>query len=166
MAKITLKGSPVILSGELPKAGATAPEFGGVKGDLTVAHLSDYKGRKVVVNIFPSLDTEVCASSVRKFNEMASSLENTVVLCVSKDLPFAQSRFCTAEGLENVIPLSLFRCRCFAEKYGVEMTEGPLKGLYARSVVVVDEDGKIIYSQLVPELTDEPDYDAALAVLK
>ncbi|MDE7127765.1 MAG: thiol peroxidase [Bacteroidales bacterium] len=166
MAKVNFKGSPVQLSGELPEKGVYAPDFGGVKGDLTVSHLSDYRGRKVVLNIFPSLDTAVCASSVRKFNQLASSLENTVVLCLSKDLPFAQSRFCTVEGLDDVVPLSLFRCGCFADKYGLEMIDGPLKGLYARAVVIVDEDGKVIYSQLVDEITDEPDYDSALAVLK
>ncbi|MCM1502892.1 MAG: thiol peroxidase [Bacteroidales bacterium] len=166
MAKVTFMGSPVELCGELPKTGEIAPDFGGVKGDLTTAHLSDFKGKKVVLNIFPSLDTEVCAASVRKFNQMASSLENTVVLCLSKDLPFAQSRFCTVEGLDNVVPLSLFRCNCFAGKYGVEIMDGPLKGLYSRAVVVVDEDGKVVYVQLVPEITDEPDYEAALAALK
>ena len=131
-----------------------------------MAHLSDFKGSRVVINIFPSLDTPVCAASVRRFNAEASSLENTVVLCLSKDLPFAQSRFCVAEGLDKVIPLSGFRCKCFPEKYGLVMTEGPLKGLFARAVIVVDETGKIIYEQLVPEVTDEPDYDAALKVLK
>lgn len=166
MAKVNFKGSPVNLCGELPETGVSAPDFCGVKGDLTVAHLSDYKGKKVVLNIFPSLDTAVCASSVRKFNQMASSLDNSVVLCLSKDLPFAQSRFCTVEGLDDVVPLSMFRCGCFADKYGLEMLDGPLEWLYARAVVIVDEDGAVIYSQLVPEITDEPDYDAALAALQ
>lgn len=163
---VTFQGSPVALSGELPPVGGTAPEFGGVKGDLSVLHLSDLKGRRVVINIFPSLDTPVCAASVRRFNKEAAALENTVVLCVSKDLPFAQSRFCTTEGLADVVPLSVFRCTCFEEGYGLSITEGPLKGLLARAVVVVDEAGTVAYEELVPEITDEPDYAAALAVLK
>ncbi len=166
MASVTFQGTPVQLCGDLPHTGAAAPEFGGVKGDLSVAHLSDFKGRKVILNIFPSLDTPVCAASVRRFNQEASSLENTVVLCISKDLPFAQSRFCTTEGLENVIPLSVFRCTCFNDKYGLLMTEGPLKGLLARAVVVIDTEGTVVYSQLVPEVTDEPDYGKAVEALK
>ena len=166
MATVTFKGTPVRLCGELPEVGETAPDFGGVKGDLSVAHLSNFKGKKVILNIFPSLDTPVCAASVRRFNAEAASFENTVVLCLSKDLPFAQSRFCTTEGLDRVIPLSEFRCKCFPEKYGLVMEEGPLKGLLARAVIVVDEAGTVIYEQLVPEVTDEPDYGAALAALK
>ncbi|MBO8453943.1 MAG: thiol peroxidase [Bacteroidetes bacterium] len=166
MATVNFKGSPVELSGELPKVGEEAPKFGGVKGDLTTVHLPELRGKKVLINIFPSLDTPVCAASVRKFNREASSLENTVVLCVSKDLPFAQSRFCAAEGLEDVVPLSVFRCRHFDERYGLTMTEGPLKGLLARAVIIVDEKGTIVYEQLVPEVTDEPDYDAALNILR
>lgn len=166
MANVTFKGNAVPLCGELPKAGEAAPDFCGVKGDLSSVKLSDYRGKRVVINIFPSLDTGVCAASVRRFNQMASSLENAVVLCVSKDLPFAQSRFCTVEGLDKVIPLSMFRCSCFGEKYGVEITDGPLKGLFSRAVVIVDGEGKIIYGQLVPEITDEPDYGAALAALE
>ena len=119
-----------------------------------------------MINGFPSLDTPVCAASVRRFNAEAASLDNTVVLCLSKDLPFAQSRFCTTEGLDRVIPLSEFRCKCFPEKYGLVMEEGPLKGLFARAVLVVDETGTVIYGQLVPEVTDEPDYEAALSALK
>lgn len=166
MASVTFKGTPVRLGGELPKVGEPAPEFGGVKGDLSVAHLSDFKGKRVIINVFPSLDTPVCAASVRRFNAEAASLDNTVVLCLSKDLPFAQSRFCTTEGLDRVIPLSEFRCKCFPEKYGLVMEEGPLKGLFARAVLVVDETGTVIYGQLVPEVTDEPDYEAALSALK
>lgn len=166
MATVTFGGTPVQLCGELPKVGEKAPKFGGVRGDLSVIKLPELEGKRVVLNIFPSLDTPVCAASVRKFNAEASSLENTVVLCVSKDLPFAQSRFCTVEGLENVIPLSVFRCKCMPEKYGLEITEGPLKGLLARAVLVLDEKGTIIYEQLVPEITDEPDYEAALKVLR
>ena len=165
MATATFQGTPVKLCGELPSLGSQAPEFGGVKGDLTVSHLSDFLGKKVIINIFPSLDTPVCASSVRRFNAETSSLDNTVVLCVSRDLPFAQSRFCVAEGLDGVIPLSVFRCRHFDERYGLTMTEGPLKGLLARAVLVVDGQGKIIYEELVPEITSEPDYEAALKAL-
>ena len=166
MATVTFKGTPVQLSGELPKIGETAPKFGGVKGDLTTVHLPEVLGKKVVINIFPSLDTPVCAASVRRFNKEAAALDNTVVLCVSKDLPFAQSRFCTVEGLNDVVPLSVFRCRHFDERYGLTMTEGPLKGLLARAVIVVAEDGRIVYEELVPEVTQEPDYEAALNALK
>ena len=166
MATVTFQGTPVQLGGELPRTGTPAPEFGGVKGDLSVAHLSDFKGKKVILNIFPSLDTPVCAASVRRFNQEASSLKDTVVLCISKDLPFAQSRFCTTEGIENVIALSVFRCKCIDEKYGITIADGPLRGLLARAVVVVDTDGRIIYEQLVDEITNEPDYVAALAALK
>lgn len=166
MATVTFKGTPVQLSGELPKIGETAPKFGGVKGDLTTVHLPELLGKKVVINIFPSLDTPVCAASVRRFNKEAAALDNTVVLCVSKDLPFAQSRFCTVEGLNDVVPLSVFRCRHFDERYGLTMTEGPLKGLLARVVIVVAEDGRIVYEELVPEVTQEPDYEAALNALK
>lgn len=166
MATVTFKKNPVQLAGNLPAIGEKAPDFIGVKGDLSEISLSEFKGKRVVLNIFPSLDTAVCAASVRRFNKEASALGNTTVLCLSKDLPFAQTRFCTVEGLENVIPLSLFRSDSFAEKYGLEMTDGPLNGLFARSVIVLDEDGVIIYEQLVPEITDEPDYDAAIGALK
>ena len=165
MATVKFKGTPVALCGELPAVGEDAPKFGGVKGDLTTVHLPDFHGKKVVLNIFPSLDTPVCAASVRKFNQMAASMPDTVVLCVSRDLPFAQSRFCSTEGIENVIPISVFRCRHFDERYGLTMTEGPLKGLLARAVMVLDEEGRIIYRELVPEITDEPDYAAALDAL-
>lgn len=163
---VTFQGSPVALSGEMPKTGEKSPKFGGVRGDLSVLHLPDLLGKRVVINIFPSLDTEVCAASVRRFNKEASSLRNTVVLCVSKDLPFAQSRFCTTEGLENVVPVSVFRCKCFEEHYGLTITEGPLKGLLARAVIIVNEEGIITYEELVSEITHEPDYEAALAALK
>ena len=166
MATVTFKGEPVELCGDLPKTGEQAPKFGGVKGDLTTVHLPDFLGKKVVLNIFPSLDTPVCAASVRRFNKEASSLDNTVVLCVSKDLPFAQARFCAAEGLDNVVTLSVFRCHHFDEHYGLTMTDGPLKGLLARAVVIVDEEGRIIYEELVPEITSEPDYASALKALK
>ena len=166
MTTVTFKGTPVQLGGDLPKVGEKAPEFGGVKGYLSSVKLHEFEGKRVVLNVFPSLDTPVCAASVRRFNKEASSLDNTVVLCISKDLPFAQSRFCTTEGLENVVPLSIFRCRHFNERYGLEMTEGPLKGLFARAVFVLDENGTILYEQLVPEITEEPDYEAAIRVLK
>lgn len=166
MAKVTFAGSPVTTTGELPAVGALAPKFGGVRGDLSVLHLPDLLGKRVVINFFPSLDTPVCAASVRRFNKEAAALDNTVVLCVSKDLPFAQSRFCTTEGIENVIALSVFRCKCIDEKYGITIADGPLRGLLARAVVVVDTDGRIIYEQLVDEITNEPDYVAALAALK
>lgn len=164
--QVTFQGTPVTLSGELPKVGEKAPKFGGVKGDLSVLHLPDLLGKRVVLNIFPSLDTPVCAASVRRFNKEAAALPNTVVLCVSKDLPFAQSRFCTTEGLNNVVPVSTFRCTCFDENYGLVITDGPLKGLLARAVVVVNEEGVITYEELVPEITNEPNYEAALAALK
>lgn len=164
--QVTFQGSPVALTGELPKVGEKAPKFGGVKGDLSVLHLPDLLGKRVVLNIFPSLDTPVCAASVRRFNKEAAALPNTVVLCVSKDLPFAQSRFCTTEGLNNVVPVSTFRCKCFDENYGLAIADGPLKGLLARAVVVVNEEGVITYEELVPEITNEPNYEAALAALK
>lgn len=166
MAEITLKGNKIHTLGNLPAKGEEAPDFTLVKTDLSEGKLSDYKGKKVVLNIFPSLDTATCAASVRRFNAEASNLENTVVLCISKDLPFAQARFCGAEGLDNVITLSDFRTGQFGKKYQVEITDGPLAGLESRAVVVVDEKGKVIYNQQVPEIVDEPDYDSALAALK
>ena len=159
MAKITFKGNEVNTNGSLPAVGAEAPDFKGVKSDLSELHLKDLKGKKVVINVFPSLDTAVCAASVRRFNKEAASLPNTVVLAVSKDLPFAQGRFCTTEGIDKVIPLSAFRCSCFEN-------DGPLKGLLARGVIVVDEAGKVVYEELVSEITNEPNYEAAIASLK
>ncbi|WP_347332367.1 thiol peroxidase [Marinimicrobium locisalis] len=164
MATVTLKGNPFKTSGELPAKGSQAPDFTLVKTDLSEVSLSDFKGQRVVLNIFPSVDTPTCAQSVRTFNEKASSLENTVVLCVSQDLPFALARFCGAEGLDQVIPASAFRSS-FAEDYGVRMAEGPMTGLNARSVVIVDEQGKVTYTQLVSEVADEPDYDAVMSAL-
>ena len=161
MAQVTLKGNPSNTNGELPSAG-TSVDFTLTKSDLSEVSLSDFKGKKVVLNIFPSIDTSTCATSVRKFNERAASLDNTVVLCISKDLPFAQARFCGAEGIENVVTLSDFRHPEFAESMGIKLADGPLAGLDARSVIVLDEDGKVIYTQLVGEIVDEPDYDAAL----
>jgi thiol peroxidase len=166
MAKITLKGNPINTLGNLPEKGTQAPEFNLVKQDLSVAKLSDYKGQKVVLNIFPSLDTATCAMSVRRFNAEASGLENTVVLCISKDLPFAQARFCGAEGLDKVITLSDFRNGSFGKDYQLEIADGPLAGLESRVVIIVDETGKVIYTQQVPEIVDEPDYESALAALK
>ena len=166
MAQITLKGNPIHTSGELPKAGSVAPAFTLVKTDLAETTLKDYAGRRVVLNIFPSLDTSTCATSVRKFNTLCGSVPNTTVLCVSADLPFAAKRFCTTEGLENVVPASSFRNAEFGSAYGVTQVDGPLRGLLARAVVVVDATGKVLHTQLVPEIGQEPDYDAALAVLK
>jgi thioredoxin-dependent peroxiredoxin len=162
MAKTSFKGSPVNMSGNLPLKGSKAPEFSLVKSDLGTMTLSELKGKKVILNIFPSLDTSVCATSVRKFNQLAAGKDNVRVLAISKDLPFAHGRFCTTEGITNVITLSGFRDEKFGKKYGVLMTDGPLAGLYARSIVAIDETGKVLYTQLVPDITQEPDYDNAL----
>lgn len=159
MASVTFKGSPVKINGNLPEVGSQAPDFKLVGSGLNEINLSDYKGKKVVLNIFPSIDTGVCAASVRNFNKWASKNENTVVICVSKDLPFAQGRFCGAEGLENVITASDFRYNNFATDYGVLMLDGPLAGLMARSVVAIDENGNVAYNQLVPEIVEEPSYE-------
>lgn len=167
MAKTAFQGAPVSLAGEFIAVGAQAPEFSLVKGDLSNFTLADIKGKYAILNIFPSMDTGVCAASVRKFNKLAAGMDNTVVLAISKDLPFAQGRFCTAEGIENVIPLSDYRYTSdFGEKYGVLMTDGVLCGLLARAVVIINPEGKVIYTELVPEITQEPNYDAALAALK
>jgi len=166
MTTITLKGNPVQTIGELPAKGSKAPGFTLVKTDLSEIALADFAGKRLVLNIFPSVDTATCASSVRHFNADASQLANTVVLCVSADLPFAMSRFCGAEGLANVQSGSVFRAPDFARDYGVLMTTGPLAGLLSRAVVVVDEDGTVIHTEQVPEIAHEPDYAAALAVLK
>lgn len=167
MSKTAFKGSAVNLAGEFISTGIIAPDFTMVKGDLSQFKLSETRGKFVVLNIFPSLDTGVCATSVRKFNQLAAKMNNTVVLAISKDLPFAQGRFCTTEGIENVIPLSDFRNPSdFDTNYGVLIADGPLSGLLARSVVVINPEGKIIYTELVPEITQEPDYEAALAAIK
>jgi thiol peroxidase len=165
MAKITFKGSPIKTVGELPAKGSVATAFTLVKQDLSETVLADYKGRRLVLNIFPSIDTGVCAMSVRKFNEKAAALKNTVVLCVSMDLPFAQSRFCGAEGIKNVVTASAFRS-AFGDHYGVTIAEGPLTGLLSRAVVVISENGKVLYTEQVPEIAQEPNYDDALAALK
>jgi thiol peroxidase len=165
MAKITLKGNPINTSGNLPSKGNKAPDFKLVKSDLGDLSLSGLKGKKLILNIFPSLDTAVCATSVRKFNQLATGKTNTVVLAISKDLPFAHNRFCTTEGITNVVTLSGFRDTNFGKSYGIDIIDGPLAGLYARSIVAVDEKGIVIYTQLVTEIVEEPDYDAALAAL-
>ena len=163
---VLFKGIIVTLVGSFITPGTMAPDFNLVKNDLSEYILNENKGKYVVLNIFPSLDTGVCAMSVRRFNQMASELPNTTVLCISKDLPFAQSRFCTVEGIENVIPLSDFRnTSSFGEKYGVLMKDGPLQGLLARAVVVINPQGEVIYSELVPEITQEPNYEAILKVI-
>ena len=163
---VLFKGIIVTLVGSFIAPGTKAPDFSLVKNDLSEYTLNENKGKYVVLNIFPSLDTGVCAMSVRRFNEMASELPNTTVLCISKDLPFAQSRFCTVEGIENVVPLSNFRnTSSFGEAYGVLMKDGPLQGLLARAVVVINPQGEVVYSELVPEITQEPNYEAVLKVI-
>lgn len=166
MATITLKGNAIETIGTLPTKAAPAPAFTLVKSDLSEANLAEYKGKRVVLNIFPSIDTPVCAASVRRFNQAAGSLNNTVVLCISADLPFAHTRFCETDGLKNVESLSVFRTPEFGKDYGVTITSGPLAGLLARAIVILDTDGKVLYTELVPEISQEPDYDAALAVLQ
>lgn len=164
MTTVTLKGNSIETVGELPKVGEQAPEFNIVKDDLSELSLADLKGQRVVLNIFPSVDTGTCAMSVRQFNEKAASLDNTTVVCVSKDLPFAMKRFCGAEGIENVTSGSAFRSS-FGEDYGVTFKTGPLTGLLSRAVVVIDENGKVTYTEQVAETTEEPDYDAAVNAL-
>jgi len=164
MATITFQGNPLHTSGELPAVGGKAPEFRLVNGKLVDVTLANYAGKRKVLNIVPSLDTPVCAASTRKFNEKASRMDNTVVLVVSADLPFAQARFCEAEGLKNVIPLSTFRSS-FADDYGVNIIDTFLAGLTARAVVIIDENDNVIYTQLVSEVANEPDYESALAAL-
>ena len=164
MTDITLDGTPVHTHGSLPTVGTKAPAFTLVGNDLSPVTLADFAGSRLILNIFPSVDTGICATSVRTFNERAAGLENTKVLCISRDLPFAQARFCGAEGIENVTVASDFRTT-FGETYGVTMINGPLEGLLARAVVVLDEKGNVTHSQLVPEIKQEPDYEAALAAL-
>ena len=165
MATISSRGEMVETSGELPAVGSTAPGFGLRRADLSPVSLADYAGARLVLNIFPSIDTPTCAKSVRQFNERVAALANTHVLCVSADLPFALSRFCGAEGIENVETASVYRAPEFGLDYGVYMAEGRLGGLLARAVVVVDETGKVIHTELVPEIAQEPDYEAVAAVL-
>ncbi len=165
MASITLGGNPIHTSGELPKVGTKLADFKLVKNDLSIATLSDFAGTNLVLNIFPSIDTGTCATSVRTFNASASQLENTKVLCISRDLPFAQKRFCGAEGLENVVNLSDFKDGSFGKANGLEIAEGVLAGLHSRCIIVVDANGSVIYTEQVPEIANEPNYEAALAVL-
>jgi thiol peroxidase len=166
MATVNLGGNPVNVAGHFPKKGDTAPEFSLTAKDLKEMGLKDFAGKRKVLNIVPSLDTPTCAKSTRVFNEKAGSLNNTVVLVIAADLPFAMGRFCGAEGLNNVITLSTFRNRDFHAKYGVDITDGPLRGVTARGVVVLDENNKVLHAELVPEIKEEPNYDAALAALK
>lgn len=167
---VHFQGNPVAVAGSIPQAGSKAQAFTLVAKDLSDVTLGQFAGKRKVLNIFPSIDTGVCAASVRKFNQLATEIDNTVVLCISADLPFAHSRFCGAEGLSNVITLSTLRNAEFLKNYGVEIAEGPLKGplkgLAARAVVVIDENDNVVFSQLVNEITNEPDYTAALDVLK
>jgi thioredoxin-dependent peroxiredoxin len=165
MATVTLKGNPVSVGGSLPAVGGKAPDFKLTAGDLKDVGLADYAGKRKVLNIYPSIDTPTCATSTRKFNQQAGSLANTVVLCIAADLPFAMSRFCAAEGLKNVVTLSTFRAPSFRKDYGVALDSGPLAGLCARAVVVLDAQDKVLHTELVKEIADEPDYDAALKVL-
>jgi thiol peroxidase len=165
MANITLKGNPAQTSGELPTVGSEAPNFSLTRTDLSDISLKDFSGQKVVLNIFPSIDTPVCAASTRRFNAEAGNLKNTVVLCISRDLPFAHSRFCAAEGLKDVITVSEMRRSDFGETYGIVITNGPLADLLARAVILIDEKGKIIYTQLVTEIGEEPDYRKLIAAL-
>lgn len=165
MQKVTLGGNPVSVGGQLPRKGDAAPAFSLVGKDLGDVGLGQFAGKRKILNIFPSIDTPTCATSVRTFNAKASGLANTVVLCISADLPFAQARFCGAEGLDNVVNLSTMRGRQFLRDYGVEIADGPLVGLAARAVLVLDANDKVLHSQLVGEIKDEPDYAAALAAL-
>jgi thioredoxin-dependent peroxiredoxin len=165
MASTKLAGNPVSLADEFLAKGAAAPDFTAVDQDLSEITLKSFEGKRKVLNIFPSIDTDVCATSVRKFNEKAAALENTRVICLSKDLPFALKRFCGAEGIDNVVSASLFRDADFPKKAGVLITDGPLKGLTARAVIVVSENNQVVYAQLVDDIKNEPDYDAALAAL-
>ena len=165
MAQITLQGTPVETIGNLPAIGMLSPSFKLVKTDLSEAGLQDFAGKNIVLNIFPSLDTSVCAASVRRFNKEAGESADTVVLCISADLPFAHKRFCESEGLDDVIPLSVFRSPEFGREYGVTFTSGPLSGLLSRAVVIIDKSGKVAYTEQVPEIAQEPDYDAALLAL-
>ncbi|MFL9829698.1 thiol peroxidase [Flavobacterium sp. ST-87] len=165
MASITLGGNPINTAGELPKVGSKLADFKLVKNDLSVASLSDFSGKKLVLNIFPSIDTGTCATSVRKFNEAAAGLDNTAVLCISRDLPFAQKRFCGAEGIENVVNLSDFQNGSFGKANGLEIVDGPLAGLHSRALIVTDAEGTILHTEQVGEIANEPNYEAALAVL-
>lgn len=166
METVYFQGTPCHTCGNVPSVGEVAPAFELVSKDLKEVRKSDFEGKKIVLNVFPSLDTPVCAASVRRFNKDAAELKDTVVICVSKDLPFAMSRFCAANDIENVVVASAFREPMFDEKYGLLLVDGPLKGLLARAVIIIDKDGKVAYREIVDEITNEPDYDAALKMLK
>jgi thioredoxin-dependent peroxiredoxin len=165
MTQVTFKGNPIRIAGALPETGSIAPDFKVVKADLSSLSLSELKGKKVILNIFPSLDTPVCATSVRRFNVEASKLANTAVLCISRDLPFAHNRFCTTEGIHNVITGSEYRDSSFSDAYGVRILEGPLAGLFSRAIVVINELGRVAYTEQVPDIAQEPDYVKALAAV-
>ncbi len=166
MASITLRGTENHTNGALPAVDSAAPDFSLTNGDLGDVSLADYAGKRILLNIVPSLDTPTCATSTRKFNEETSQVEGAAILVIAADLPFAMGRFCTTEGIENVAPLSLMRSRKFAKDYGVLITDGPLAGITARAIVVIDAEGKVAYTEMVPEIAQEPDYDAALAALR
>ncbi|TCK19343.1 thiol peroxidase (atypical 2-Cys peroxiredoxin) [Thiogranum longum] len=165
MATITLQGNEIHTNGELPAVGSDAPDFHLVDAELNDKRLADYAGKKILMNIVPSLDTPVCATSTKKFNEVAAGKDNVVMLVIAADLPFAMSRFCGVENVDKVVPLSMMRSRNFAKDYGVLIEDGPLAGITARAIVVIDENGKVVYTELVPEIAQEPDYDKALAAL-
>ena len=165
MTTVTFQGNPLKIGGELPSVGSQAPDFDLVKGDLSSLKLIDLAGKKVILNIFPSIDTPTCATATKKFNEKVSKHSDVVIVCVSVDLPFAQGRFCAAEGLDKIIPVSAFRNDDFGKDYGVVITDGPLAGLFSRAIVLIDESGQVVYTEHVSELGDEPNYDAVLGVL-
>lgn len=165
MSEITLQGNLIHTSGTLPALGIEAQDFTLTGRELSAVKLSDYKGKKIILNIFPSLDTGVCATSVRKFNSEASKLDNTVVLCISRDLPFAHGRFCSTEGIENVITASEFKNHDFSKAYGLDIIDGPMAGLHSRCVIVIDTNGKVVYTEQVPEIVQEPDYEKALSAV-
>jgi thiol peroxidase len=166
MATVTLKGNEIHTIGNLPEIGSKAKDFTLRATDLSKKSLKDFTGKKLLLNIFPSVDTGTCAASVRNFNKQASDIENTVVLCISRDLPFAQARFCGAEGIENVVMLSDFNTGKFGKDYGLEIIDGPLEGLHSRCVIVINENGEVVYTEQVSEIVNEPDYEKALATLK
>ncbi|AXT19811.1 thiol peroxidase [Flavobacteriaceae bacterium AU392] len=165
MAKLTLGGTPVETSGELPKVGTVAPDFKLTAVDLSTKTLKDYAGKNIVLNIYPSIDTSTCATSARKFNEAASAMENTVILCISRDLPFAQSRYCSSEGLENIINLADYKDNLFSKAYGVNFIDGPFETLHSRCIVVINSEGIITHTEQVQEIANEPNYDAVMSVL-
>ena len=166
MANITLGGTPTFTNGSLPELGEKCPDFSLITKDLNTVHLKDFEGKKLILNIFPSVDTGTCAASVRHFNNDAADLDNTKVLCISRDLPFAQARFCGAEGIDNVVMLSDFRTSDFGKNYGLDLIDGPLAGLHSRCVIVLDENGTVLYTEQVKETVDEPNYEKALAALR